>query len=450
MDVEHVEDGTGLVITNKGNYIQNDEGSTQSKDSQVNVNNHSWIWEQLVWKKDVREITQNGGNEIWFISDGSFKEGVGTSATIFGYGKKILGYCTSITPGTTSQQSPFRSELAGIAAGVMIYKHVCELLNKNIKVSFGLDGLQAIRAIQQSYINVDQADFDLIMFIKENLEATNQNVNWIWIKGHQDDLRSYSELSWNAKMNIEADRLANRKCKVLLQNRYRPRTTYVEHKAALQIRENYTTSLNLNKLYEEVSGQELEAFWIKRNNWTNEVAQEIAWDAFGQSFQSSKRTTQRRVLRLSSGYAPTHDNMFKWKKIDHDQCPGCGTSPENNYHLFHCSKTKPVRKSIIIAHKDKLMAIMDEPMADLIIDLLQGMGRHQVVRGMGHWTQRIRLLIAIQSQVGWENFAFGWVVQGWSAFLHQQSKQGFDIPKNKRLQKLIHILWEITRQLWDL
>ena len=30
---------------------------------------------------------------------------------------------------------------------------------------------------------------------------------------------------------------------------------------------------------------------------------------------------------------------------------------------------------------------MDEPMADLIIDLLQGMGRHQVVRGMGHWTQ---------------------------------------------------------------
>ena len=80
------------------------------------------------------------------VSNGSYKEGLGSSATIIHGDKRTTGIVvTNHVQGLTIYQLAYRSELAGCLASLITTKVICQLHNVAAgSVTIGLDSQEAI------------------------------------------------------------------------------------------------------------------------------------------------------------------------------------------------------------------------------------------------------------------------------------------------------------------
>ncbi|CAJ1966331.1 unnamed protein product, partial [Cylindrotheca closterium] len=129
------------------------------------------------------------------ISDGSFKNELGTAAV------QLL------------DQSPYRSELIGLLAGIMAVDWLLEQWSPNIltgpKVRIACDGLSAIKmAFEDRQLSPTDAQFDLVSSIREAILLSS--VDWApqHVYGHLDKSNLFDKLSWWEKRNLEVDGMA--------------------------------------------------------------------------------------------------------------------------------------------------------------------------------------------------------------------------------------------------
>ncbi|CAJ1941753.1 unnamed protein product, partial [Cylindrotheca closterium] len=149
------------------------------------------------------------------ISDGSFKNELGTAAVQIlvkhGGCHRIIIRCQ--TPGLPQDQSPYRSELIGLLAGIMAVDWLLEQWFPNIsigpKVRIACDGLSAIEmAFEDRPLSPTDAQFDLVSSIWEAI--LRSLVDWApqHVYGHLDKSNLFDELSWWEKRNLEVDGMA--------------------------------------------------------------------------------------------------------------------------------------------------------------------------------------------------------------------------------------------------
>jgi hypothetical protein len=108
-------------------------------------------------------------------------------------------------PGLPTDQSAYRSELAGIAGilsavAVMIQQY--DITSGSITIA--LDGKSALdQASAETPLKIDQADFDILQDIREQLNILPLKVQWKWVEGHQD--KKGKTLDWWALQNQKVD-----------------------------------------------------------------------------------------------------------------------------------------------------------------------------------------------------------------------------------------------------
>ena len=390
-------------------------------------------------------------DDIWFISDGSYRDGIGTSATVFGFNDHTVGYCVSITPGEKTKQSPFRSELAGMAAGIAIATVLFQHTQREKEILFGLDGLQAMRSVSRETSDIDQSDYDMIRFIRHHNNLLTTPIQWKWIKGHQDSLMSYYELDWEARVNIAADKLANHKSKQLSLTNYTPQIIDFSTDQIILKWKNFKVSkLRMNFLYDTITAEPTVEYWRNIRGWSEHISSDIDWHAFGDAFTAANHNIKRRVIRLASNHAPTGDNMVKWRKRDFSNCPACDITDEDMDHVLKCPKTKTKRESLIEEYVTQLDDIFDTATISVINQSLKRMSANKPQPRRHMIRKRLQEALLEQDALGWDNWLFGWISTKWRKLIVKQPHLPYPISKISRMKKIITFNWNLLGTIWDL
>jgi hypothetical protein len=91
-------------------------------------------------------------------------------------------------PGSPTDQWAYRSELAGIAGILLAVAVIIQQYDiTKGSITIALDGELALdQDSAETPLKINQADFDILQEIQEQLNILPIKVEWKWVEGHQD------------------------------------------------------------------------------------------------------------------------------------------------------------------------------------------------------------------------------------------------------------------------
>ncbi|CAJ1938401.1 unnamed protein product [Cylindrotheca closterium] len=140
------------------------------------------------------------------ISDGSFKDELGTAAVqlLVKHGGSDRITIRYQTPGLPQDQSPYRSELIGLMAGIMAIDWLLQQWAPNLltcpRVRIACDGLSATEMAFERL-----PTFSYLSSIWEAILRSSVNWSSQPVYGHLDKSNLFDKLSWLEKRNLEVD-----------------------------------------------------------------------------------------------------------------------------------------------------------------------------------------------------------------------------------------------------
>jgi hypothetical protein len=135
------------------------------------------------------------------ISDGSFKEGFGTSALVIEASDSTDNIiAVNVVPRNLDDQGSYHIELAGIFGQITLVNALCNVHDiTQGSIECGCDGARALNKVlnPDSEAKTDGSQFNLLSATRAALKASPIQWKYRHIQGHQDDL-----------INVELDRWA--------------------------------------------------------------------------------------------------------------------------------------------------------------------------------------------------------------------------------------------------
>ena len=135
------------------------------------------------------------------VSDGSYKSefDTGTAAYRIESGDSyqyVQG--TSISPGTCAQQNAYQSELVGLLAILDTLTSICTEHNlSHGRLTIGCDEISALKSAHNctiNSVNPKQKHSDILSAIAKLKDKLPTDLDFIHVKGHQDELQDYDNL----------------------------------------------------------------------------------------------------------------------------------------------------------------------------------------------------------------------------------------------------------------
>jgi hypothetical protein len=175
--------------------------------------NDKWVVQSLHHKDNGQYISQGIilGKAV-AVCNGSYKDQFGTAGFVIQNGnnqeQRITG--ANVTPGHPNKMNPYRSEIAGIFAIVVIIEAIASFhdLQEGI-IELGCDCELGITAIfTHKYDTPKQPHHDLIYEIHQKIENSKLTWNYRHVRGHQDKHATYNMLDMWGQLNVEMDTLA--------------------------------------------------------------------------------------------------------------------------------------------------------------------------------------------------------------------------------------------------
>ncbi len=148
------------------------------------------------------------------VCDGSFKNGIGTSTWVIegtNSNNRIKGW--NWVPEDIMDQSPYRSEVAGILGVVSMVQEIFKLNHiANAKITIACDNISALHQAlnKEQPITSKHLDHDLLLAIRKKMKQFT--IQWLYmhIRGKQDEKKMTNELNHLEVLNVEMDLLAKK------------------------------------------------------------------------------------------------------------------------------------------------------------------------------------------------------------------------------------------------
>jgi hypothetical protein len=404
------------------------------------------------------------------VSDGSYKDGRGTSAFIlevsanFDPTGRIVG--VNSMPGEKEDpQTSYRSELGGVSGVVETVGIRCDrhsITSGSIEVE--LDGDQAMENIFGTWpLHPKQADYDLLKDLRKKIR--NSPLTWTgrWVEGHQDDQTQFDHLDRWSQLNVEADGLAKECWNTCMQSdSWLTNKGFADEGWSVWIEGRKLTKVNKLALYEHVFSPRTKAYSAKKNNLTTELIESINWDACQQSLKKLPFGKRRWLLKHAAGFC----SVGKMEQIrgnqDHAGCPRCGQF-EDTAHVVRCKGTNTtvifevaVRKlEILMGDKftapDIISAVgtrirqWRQFSTNQTLDQATPLPRHRKQDEFG-----AKEAVGDQDKIGWYNLLLGRMSAKW---MDAQQKYIESLDKRTTGRRwtiaIISKLWDISWDMWQ-
>jgi hypothetical protein len=348
------------------------------------------------------------------VSDGSFKDGHRTASfiiTTFERSFSIQG--DVISPGDSSIQEAYQSELAGLLGTVLLIEAIIsyfDLSNSACTIIIACDGLFALlNSFDTSRpITANKNHFDLLWAIRSKLEDSRITWHFRHIKGHQDDTGYLENLDIWAQLNVEMDSAAKQ---------YWAKMAGIQTPIVHQLDEEpfsvwlQGTKLVMNlweQLYEYIHDQIARNYWIKHGRLTNENVYCVDWEGAGAAVKASSLARRKFIMKHSTGFCGVGKWLVRCKQADSDACPIC-SQPEDVEHMWRCQG-------------DSVQKVWDDGIWKLL-DWLERNNSHAemksaILAGLENWragfptnpqdfSSEVCAAIFEQNDIGWQNFFEG-------------------------------------------
>ena len=275
------------------------------------------------------------------VSDGSFKEGRGTSAFVFhGSDPNLTVAGANFLPGTRETQSAYRSEAGGYYGALVATDVLRRLYNITTgSLQWKLDGESVISKLD-GYDPIRPTDkhYDLLMAcqkLSRSLRDHGIKVSLNHVKGHEDDHKKFHQLTWWQQRNVEMDL----KAKEFLATHWdRPPTLQHLDQDSWQFLWQSQPQPHLDKtwLYEEMYKPQITPYLAKKLKIPHRTLHRINWKASKRALRGLPRGQRRWATKHTVGICSVGRSMLLRKMWNHSRCPRCSTDEETTEHVLRC------------------------------------------------------------------------------------------------------------------
>ncbi len=401
----------------------------------------------------ARAIIQ--GNAV-AVCDGSFKEEFGTAGFVFQQGNtndlRITG--AHVTPGHSDEINPYRSELGGILAVVIVAEAL--VLFHDIRegtIEVGCDCESGITTVfEHEYDTPKQPHNDIIHELRQKI--ANSRLTWKCrhIKGHQDKHVPYHLLDMWGQLNVEMDSLAKAYWNET-SNSVLPFYPLSSYGWSLWIGPRKLSSWDRNALYNHAKSTDILDHWSQRRKIPREMIRSIDWEAGQTAIKQLGLHVSLWVPTWLAGYAKVGKVLQRNKQQDHAECPRCSAF-ETTGHVIRCPAPQAQRQweasmSKLATWLTKSLTLPDIKKA--IISRLKAWHADEAIGPAPDYNwPGVNDLVRNQDLVGWRAFLEGGILHDWAA----KQQEYYDWLQKRNTGKrwittLIKKLWQISWNMWE-
>ena len=386
------------------------------------------------------------GNTI-AVSDGSFKPGKGTAA--FGFLNRITGMkfrgCLR-SPGHAEDQSPYRSELVGLAGIIKLVRN----LEKEGKIPHGrievaCDGKSALYQIfrQDQPTRTNIRHYDIISYCRALIAESKTCWTYRHVKGHQDEF-THNLDEWE-RLNVEMDWLAKRywnwdSAPDALSCRSRE-AGFV----TVSMDGNPITSTLQKSIHQKVGFARWWKWWSLKQSESGLQSDNIDFPAIKLAFSSLSVPHRILVMKQAHGTCGVGKWMAKWKETTDGSCARCGQANEDMIHVWKCPKSS--QWEVILRNWNKWLRRNQCPDRDRIsfCNEWSRWRRDQPIISLEDCSDEMRNAITDRRRIGWNNFSHGYISNEWGTAIKQWGNKRYHTSASS----LVRLIWEAGRDLWN-
>ena len=402
------------------------------------------------------------------VSDGSYYEQykIGASAFVISAFPHDEGKTDNNTqlwgknwvPGNPSIQSAYRSELAGIIGVLSTLEFIVNHFHiETGSITLALDGESALKAARGDWkLQIQRPDFDFLQEIHNRVHLLPIHINWYWVRGHQDDYVTYSQLDWWAQRNSDVDEIA-KQFALQCYHASTPQTPIrLFHETWSMTTNNVKeSSISKNSMYEAIVQSKIIRYWETHHDTPINKVSEVDWESGSKAIKRLPLSKQRWAAKFASGSIGNNHMRAKRGEIVSPQCQLCNASIEKSSHILCC----PNQDATIFATdniQDKMQTAFDSTstpdyISKAILKILLDLRRGRPIRPSDFDIPELQS--AIQSQqdnIGWTNFLLG----KWSLRWRHVIQSYYDSISSKCSAKrwvtaIIHKLLLVSWDSWD-
>jgi hypothetical protein len=401
--------------------------------------------------EEIAEALKKG--EAIAVCDGSYKDEKGASAWVLEGAtdsNRIKGY--NQVPGATTDQSPYRSELAGLLGTVTMITEIYKFHHLTEgQITVACDNISALNLAFDTtqIITSKHPDHDLLFAIRHKLQQSKLRWNHTHVRGHQDDKKLEQDLNRLELLNIEMDKLAKSALKNMTDNP--PMFDVVGSPWSIWIQETKIVKDIPSSIYNKVHGPMALKYWETHGKSTSEHTQDINWGGVGRTMKALPLQRRWFITKHLTGMCGVGKFLVRWKEKESSDCPRCGAY-EDAQHVWLCCHVDV--RNLWKTELDKLLAWLVKLDTDPeITEVIIGKLRHcflSVNSPPTVTTNRIRIGLQRQQEIGWVNFMEGFIVRDWQELQHKYYSSIRSLRTGRRWhQALLNRLWDIAWKLWE-
>ena len=438
--------------------------STELMNELSKLKGEQWALRDIMMTESIDNIvTDIAAGTAVAVSDGSYKDSKGTASWIVENAsgtQRIVGRV--VVPGYPSDQSAYRSEIAGLYGVTLIIEMITKVWGlPSGSVIVGCDGKSALKQAMSldNVLTCKQAHFDLLSGIQGYVRESKIKYVPHHIKGHQDKDTRWEELDRYALLNVETDFYA----KDFWMKQYGDSTIchryfkYQIPKGMWSVSFRGTRVVHELKkfLRESIAGGNAANYWVNhRKRFSPAGFLEVDWDSMDKAMSKVSLARRQWVTKFESGICGTGRMMKRWKKRVIDNCPRCGCSNETTSHVLKCKAVSAVTvwDKSIESLEEWLRANKTCPdLRRLLLHIMDRWRNDLRVTNISNYEFDIcNKVYVAQELIGWRQMLGGCLTIEW-AKAQQVYYEWLGIRKTGRrwVTALILKLWQISWDLWD-
>ena len=395
------------------------------------------------------------------ISDGSFfpDKKVGSSAFIITAGKtkknKLVG--TNWVTGLEDEQSPYRSELAGIDGALSMLAVIIKFFNiEEGGFEIALDGQSAMNSAIASVENlkIHQSCYDILQDIRNRLKLMPEGITikWRHVEGHQKE-KGRTNLDFWGIMNDKADSIAKsflRKC-VKQKRKHQAVQLWYEH-IAIHINDEKQFNICKKAMYKSLIKDDSFKYWKKHHDFKIPQPESVDWEATKAAINRLPMGLKRFNVKFTSGWIGNRHKLHQWKQIDSPKCLNCNSPVEKSSHVLRCNNplAKKEFNNKLPEIKKVLKKSNTEPYMEASIMKIIRFWKSGIAITPSTFKNTFGLRDAIKDQqkIGWNNFILGRWSKKWQLV---QKRYFAEIGSRKSsLRWTTSIIYKLMMTVWDI
>ena len=402
------------------------------------------------------------------ITDGGLKDHNATFGwKIITPDRTVLFQGSGPADGPPETESSTRSELFGFAAPMIIVNQLARWwgIKHRCKFRWLVDSQAAIKQVKdirrkQTLPRHQPENVDVLTTIFHLTKECRRPITIDWVKGHQDDDKHYDELSRDAQLNIDVDRLATNyresggRSRAIL-------THYPPTQVSVSINNIRLPGKIEPSIRYHVNGSALKQYVTKFNKWDAFTARCVDWYSFGLNFRTLVPKAQLQHMKLVHDIQPLgwkKHQISKSKETALSMCPCCKAKVETSVHFLTCPTQRPSRYRHLVTLQKSMGAHNDHPALTLLFSGINQWLRNpmepptlQVHPYPTHLQPILAQAINEQDQIGWHQALKGFLTTSWAsaAAVHPTKPRKMERDKGQhRITQTLRALRTYTDNVW--